>query len=92
MQQQCPNKLSSEILFENIWQIYAASLKSNIMIKIILINLLIRDPSEWPVGPGQLTARGKRMHYHLGQVATYPLLPTDQQILGPEILIKLIWC
>ena len=69
MQQQCPNKVSSEILFETIWQIYAASLKSNIMIKIILINLLIRDPSEWPVGPGQLTARGKRMHYHLGQVA-----------------------
>ena len=28
----------------------------------------IRDLSEWPVGPGQLTARGKRMHYHLGQV------------------------
>ena len=35
---------------------------------MIIMTFGIRDLSEWPVGPGQLTARGKRMHYHLGQV------------------------
>eukprot|EP00092_Neocalanus_flemingeri_P076897 GFUD01095429.1.p1 GENE.GFUD01095429.1~~GFUD01095429.1.p1 ORF type:complete len:410 (+),score=111.59 GFUD01095429.1:112-1341(+) len=26
-----------------------------------------KDPSNWPVGPGQLTSVGKRMHFELGQ-------------------------
>jgi len=39
-----------------------------------------KDPSEWPVGPGQLTARGKRMHYHLGQW----LRKRYAHLLGPD--------
>ena len=35
---------------------------------IIIIMTFARDRSEWPVGPGQLTAKGKRMHFHLGKV------------------------
>ena len=35
---------------------------------MMMIMTFGRDLSEWPVGPGQLTARGKRMHFHLGQV------------------------
>ena len=26
-----------------------------------------RDPSRWPIGFGQLTSEGKRMHFELGQ-------------------------
>jgi len=39
-----------------------------------------KDLSEWPVGPGQLTARGKRMHYHLGQW----LRKRYSHLLGPD--------
>ena len=42
-----------------------------IMIAIVIVIIITtfgRDRSEWPVGPGQLTAKGKRMHYHLGKV------------------------
>jgi len=47
-------------------------------------NFYPNDPhknlSEWPVGPGQLTARGKRMHYHLGQW----LRKRYTHLLGPD--------
>ena len=47
------------------------------IIIVILIIIIARDRSEWPVGPGQLTAKGKRMHFHLGKVRNPHLYNDD---------------
>jgi len=46
-----------------------------------------KDRSEWPVGPGQLTAKGKRMHFHLGKW----LRKRYSHLLGPDYSETEVW-